>query len=941
MLWHCDGEDDCLNQQDEVNCSEGGQSFISTSCPSNHFHCNTSDLCLPEKWRCDGHEDCPGGGDEKLCVQSDCLGFRCKNNECIPDQWRCDDIEDCKDGSDELDCSNRTHHTCSHSNGLFECSSGECISRLKVCNGQNDCFHGDDEGAQCTNADSCGHHNCSHGCFVKPLGEQCFCRDGYELGEDGRSCHDIDECAIPGFCSHTCANLVGGYLCTCFQGYSLHENRSCLADGPEPILLFSDQERIRAYYLRSKRYVPVHDAIHSILGLDLYGFDQTVYWADHGALHSGIYSVKLDGTNFRPVVSSGLTEPEDVAVDWVGRNIYITDASLDKLVVCKLDGSICATLHSDIHKPRAISVDPATGYLFWTEWGRSAGIYMSGMDGSDQMPIATTNLHWPNGLTYDSTTSRIYWADAKLNRIEYFDVHTRHRAILLEDTVFNPFAMTVFEDNLYWSDMTTSSLDVCNKFTGRNQTMLIRENGRQMMGIHVYHPVQHQHVNNPCWANVCSHLCLLGPRKTFKCACPGHMILSRDGQICEANATEFILLGIQKSLKRVYPEAIGTDIVLDMVLPHHFVVGDYTYDSVHDVIYLFDSNKYALLAVNATTGTSRILYSTHLDSVQGLTYDDCTANLYWLDGNHGILEVASVTKSARATLIKDMERPVDLVLHPDMKYLYIANLGTEPYIMRADMDGKNVKKLLASHIGLPVSLFLDEHANLLYWADAKLGTIEQLELSEESIMNARRMIVRDHVHHVMSMTVAHDTLYWTDMDSGYLYHAPLLGKHERATLVSLPGHHNTSSVKKIRLVHRHDHVNHYGCENNGGCSDICVLSAEGATCICSEGRRLLSGDKKACVDEQTTCKTEDDWMCEDKTGCIMSAWRCDGNFDCDDKSDEAGCASECPEDHFQCDNGKCIMSFWKCDQVDDCGELTFIVAISFMLQLVVIIIMIY
>lgn len=75
------------------------------------------------------------------------------------------------------------------------------------------------------------------------------------------------------------------------------------------------------------------------------------------------------GDNLQPVVNAGLKEPEDVAVDWVARNIYITDARLNKIIVCNMDGSICTTLFDDVHLPRALALDPQSGYMYWTEWG--------------------------------------------------------------------------------------------------------------------------------------------------------------------------------------------------------------------------------------------------------------------------------------------------------------------------------------------------------------------------------------------------------------------------------------------------------------------------------------------------------------------------------------------------------------------------------------------
>ena len=49
-------------------------------------------------------------------------------------------------------------------------------------------------------------------------------------------------------------------------------------------------------------------------------------------------------------------------------------------------------------------------------------------------------------------------------------------------------------------------------------------------------------------------------------------------------------------------------------------------------------------------------------------------------------------------------------------------------------------------------------------------------------------------------------------------------------------------------------------------------------------------------------------------------YRCDGDDDCRDKSDEKDCKKTCSHGQFYCDNGKCIKGSFRCDKDNDCGD---------------------
>uniref|UniRef100_A0ABD2WAT5 Vitellogenin receptor n=1 Tax=Trichogramma kaykai TaxID=54128 RepID=A0ABD2WAT5_9HYME len=84
--WICDGDYDCFDSSDELNCSQNQVENI--YCSINEFYCKDKITCIHPSWICDGEDDCLNGEDESLdkCQHYDCKKneFECQNKTCIP-----------------------------------------------------------------------------------------------------------------------------------------------------------------------------------------------------------------------------------------------------------------------------------------------------------------------------------------------------------------------------------------------------------------------------------------------------------------------------------------------------------------------------------------------------------------------------------------------------------------------------------------------------------------------------------------------------------------------------------------------------------------------------------------------------------------------------------------------------------------------------------------
>ena len=86
------------------------------------------------------------------------------------------------------------------------------------------------------------------------------------------------------------------------------------------------------------------------------------------------------------------------------------------------------------------------------------------MDGKDRVTLHSDHIFWPNALTIDYTTHTLYWADAKVLTLESSFIDGSNRRPIRTAGLRHPFAMTMFEDKLYWTDWQTKSVYSTTKF---------------------------------------------------------------------------------------------------------------------------------------------------------------------------------------------------------------------------------------------------------------------------------------------------------------------------------------------------------------------------------------------------------------------------------------------------------------------------------------------
>lgn len=545
----CDGFVDCANGADEADCPSLALNGTN-QCTAQEFQCQNGIDCIHSSWQCDGDHDCPDGSDEHNCSLSTCRPdqFRCDDGECIPGHLQCSGAAECNDTSDEASCNSTTSVGCSPETE-FDCGDGMCISLDKVCDGVNDCGQWEDEPKGKCNVNECALNNggCLHTCIDTTWGFRCECHPGYALSNNS-TCVDIDECLDPGTCSQTCTNEKGSFKCECISGYTRdpHDHTHCKANEGHSALLFTHGTDIRRFALDRRDLTSIVNETRSSTALDFHFESGMLYWSDINDRR--IYKAPIDEGETKTVVASGhVVKADGLAVDWIYRHLYWTDSSKESLIssiqVSDLDGGSRKTLLTEgLQQPRSIAVDPLEGWLYWSDWGGASRIERSGLDGSHRQVLIDSHIKWPNGITLDRVDRRLFWVDAKMDMIGSCDYDGSNRRVVLSSgpAIGHPFAVTVFEDWIYWTDWDHRTIMRANKFNGKNATSVTQTHSSQMpMVVHVYHSYRQPSGPNHCmpFNGRCSHLCLPAPQindrsAKISCACPDNFQMLDDGLNC-------------------------------------------------------------------------------------------------------------------------------------------------------------------------------------------------------------------------------------------------------------------------------------------------------------------------------------------------------------------------------------------------------------------------
>ena len=571
-----------------------------------------------------------------------------------------------------------------------------------------------------------------------------------------------------------------------------------------------------AYLIATYSVNPTDPSLPTGIGTPV--IEGKMYWVDASRNGAKIQRANLDGSQVENLVTTGLKEPTDLALDLDGGKMYWADRSTGKIQRANLDGSQIENLVTGLGNIWSLALDVAGGKMYWVDAViEEAKIQRANLDGSQVEDIITTGLRALRSLALDVAGGKMYWADAVIggakiqranldgsqvealvisglerpsdlaldlaggkmywvedsfeNKIQRanLDGSQVEELVPIESDAPSGIALDLARGKIYWTDVVKDKIQRANLDGSQIENLLATGlNVPRGLALDLA-DMSEVRVNRPP--------VLDGIRK--QSVSEGELLhidlVARDpegGEVtyeAQSNAPGVATVSVADRQLTISPVALGVATVTVTASDASSATTTRTFTvkvtrprpESQGKMYWTDRETDKIQRANLDGSQIEDLITTGLDSPSGLALDVAGGKMYWMDAGTDKIQRANLDGSQIENLVTTgLSSPRSLALDLTGGKMYWTDESwSTRKIQRANLDGSQVEDIV-TEVNNPAGFALDLAAGKMYWTDTGRSDIGRTNLdgSQIEILVTRSL----NIPRALALDLARGKMYWMD-----------------------------------------------------------------------------------------------------------------------------------------------------------------------------------